>query len=222
MKLCYQLWNWEDQQSLLEKPGSAESFRYTSVILKDTSRRFLQKIHSAEKLECFEVFIEICQTRQVSVMSRSNLWEIQVHSVFELLRILNGYKENLIFSQFKDALISRTNPTTLESAKRSSLSTSLYIQCVARLTCRSTSSLLDSMIAFMNQIELSSIVETSQDYLVLMKECVSNSVPFKNLHHSVLLLATIYGEKLENCINNDNKKLQRDFRVMYFYILLIF
>jgi hypothetical protein len=36
-----------------------QSCEYTSVILKDTSRRIMQKIHAFEQLECFEVLIEI-------------------------------------------------------------------------------------------------------------------------------------------------------------------
>jgi hypothetical protein len=43
--------------------------KYTSAILKDTSRRLLQKLHSTEKLECFEVFIEIWKANQVILQS---------------------------------------------------------------------------------------------------------------------------------------------------------
>lgn len=47
-------------------------------------------------------------------------------SVFGLIKILSGYKENNVFSLFADALTSRINPTSLEPARRSSLSTTLY------------------------------------------------------------------------------------------------
>ncbi len=36
-----------------------QSREYTSVILKDASRRIMQKVHAFESLECFEVLIEI-------------------------------------------------------------------------------------------------------------------------------------------------------------------
>jgi hypothetical protein len=35
--------------------------------MKDTSRRIMQRIHSVEKLECFEVLIEIRQNGGVNV-----------------------------------------------------------------------------------------------------------------------------------------------------------
>jgi hypothetical protein len=60
------MWTWEDQ---LVHPknehGWKQSREYTSAILKDTSRRIMQKIHAVEKLECFEVLIELWETNEV-------------------------------------------------------------------------------------------------------------------------------------------------------------
>jgi len=50
--------------------GMTQSREYTSVILKDTSRRIMQKIHAAEKLECFEVLIEIWQINGVRILGK--------------------------------------------------------------------------------------------------------------------------------------------------------
>ena len=57
------MWSWEDHLKRSEEDRWTQSREYTSVILKDTSRRIMQKIHAVEKLECFEVLIEIWQTR---------------------------------------------------------------------------------------------------------------------------------------------------------------
>jgi len=55
------MWSWEDLLKQSEGRWS-QSRKYTSVILKDTSRRIMQRIHAVEKLECFEVLVEIWQT----------------------------------------------------------------------------------------------------------------------------------------------------------------
>jgi hypothetical protein len=107
VKLCYSMWTWEDQ---LVHPknehGWKQSREYTSAILKDTSRRIMQKYN---------------------LLYSTNLQEHKTSpAVFGLLKILNGYKESHVFSLFVDALNSRTNPSSLEPAKRSSLSTTLY------------------------------------------------------------------------------------------------
>jgi hypothetical protein len=65
VKLCYKMWSWEDTLPRSEKSSSRE---YTSVILKDTSRRIMQKIHMVAKLECFEVLVEILQNNKVFVV----------------------------------------------------------------------------------------------------------------------------------------------------------
>jgi len=60
------MWSWED--SLKGVKGAelwSQSREYTSVILKDTARRIMQKIHAVEKIECFEALIEIRQTTYV-------------------------------------------------------------------------------------------------------------------------------------------------------------
>jgi len=68
VKLCYDMWSWEDHLKRSEElPLSNQSREYTSEIMKDTSRRIMQRIHSVEKLECFEVLIEIRQNGGVNV-----------------------------------------------------------------------------------------------------------------------------------------------------------
>jgi hypothetical protein len=61
------MWSWEDQLGdSTNEQGWKQSREYTSAILKDTSRRIMQKIHAVEKLECFEVLIEIWEIDEVS------------------------------------------------------------------------------------------------------------------------------------------------------------
>ena len=121
MKLCYKTWSWDALTGSQETSGSKQSREYTCVILKDTARRILQKIHAAEKLECFEALLELWQDDGPQGSDTST-----TESIFGLLQILNGYKDSAIFSMFMDSLASRTNPSSVESAKRSSLSTNLY------------------------------------------------------------------------------------------------
>jgi hypothetical protein len=60
------MWSWEDSLKGVEGAQLwGQSREYTSVILKDTARRIMQKIHAVEKIECFEVLIEIRQASNV-------------------------------------------------------------------------------------------------------------------------------------------------------------
>jgi hypothetical protein len=72
---------------------------------------------------------------------------------------------------------------------------------------------LDALIAFIEQIELSSVAEINADCLSLLKDCVSNVPIFKNLYLSLLKFATAYGEKLDDSVIADKKKMRRDFGV---------
>ena len=66
VRLCYDMWSWEDSLKAVEGAELwSQSREYTSVILKDAARRIMQKIHSVEKIECFEVLIEIRQMTNV-------------------------------------------------------------------------------------------------------------------------------------------------------------
>jgi hypothetical protein len=66
------MWSWEDHLKRSDGDQWTQSQEYTSVILKDTSRRIMQKIHAVEKLECFEVLIEIWQTTVKQQMKTSD------------------------------------------------------------------------------------------------------------------------------------------------------
>ena len=79
---------------------------------------------------------------------------------------------------------------------------------------RSTSSLVDALIPFVRQIELSSIADINQDCLVFLRECISNVAPFKTLIGNILTLATVYGEKLDDSVIADKKKMRKDFGVV--------
>lgn len=80
--------------------------------------------------------------------------------------------------------------------------------------CRTTASLINALVVFIHQIELSSVAEINHDCLNLLKECISNVSAFKNLYADLLKLATIYGEKLDDSVIVDKKKMRRDFGVI--------
>jgi hypothetical protein len=60
------MWSWDERLGCVDdqKKGN-QSREYTSVILKDTSRRIMQNVHAVERLECFEVLIDIWNTTEV-------------------------------------------------------------------------------------------------------------------------------------------------------------
>ena len=86
---------------------------------------------------------------------------------------------------------------------------------------RTIPTLVDGLIVFVRGIELSSVEETNADCLAFLKDCVSNVATFKNLYGSLLTLATVYGEKLEDSIMADKKKTRKDFGDLYLRLLTL-
>jgi hypothetical protein len=78
---------------------------------------------------------------------------------------------------------------------------------------RNTALLIEALTAFIEQIELSSVADINQDCLSLLKDCTSNVSTFKNQYANLLRLATVYGEKLDDSVIADKKKMRRDFGV---------
>src|SRR5579859_7549993 len=127
--------------------------------------------------------------------------------IFGLLKILNGYKDNQVFVLFVDAINSRINPSSMEPARRSSLATNLYTLLGSFSHSRTMITLLDGLTAFVQELELSSVEELNSECLAFLKDCVSNPATFKNLYGGILTLATVYGEKLEDSVIADKKKM---------------
>ena len=46
-----------------------------------------------------------------------------------------------------------------------------------------------------------------------LKDSLSNPIHFKNLYSAILRLSTVYGEKLDDTVILDKKKMRRDFGV---------
>jgi hypothetical protein len=113
-----------------------------------------------------------------------------------------------------DALNSRTSSNTSDATKRSSLSTGLYILFARSLKFRNVTTLLGALVAFIRQIELSSISEIHTEYMSFLKDSLSNPIHFKNLYGAILRLSTVYGEKLDDTVILDKKKMRRDFGVL--------
>ena len=62
------MWSWDERLDRAEKQVNGNQSReYTSVILKDTSRRIMQNVHAVERLECFETLIDIWNTTEVDL-----------------------------------------------------------------------------------------------------------------------------------------------------------
>src|SRR5277367_3018796 len=78
---------------------------------------------------------------------------------------------------------------------------------------RTTTSLTEALSAFVKQLELSSVAEINQECLAFLKDCISNTTTYKNLYGNLLATATVYGEKLDDCVISDKKKMRKDFGV---------
>jgi len=87
------------------------------------------------------------------------------------------------------------------------------MSCPEFSNSRSTAILLDALVAFVQQMELSTVAEINQDCLAFLKDCTSNVATYKSLLGNVLTLATVYGEKLDDSVIADKKKMRKDFGV---------
>jgi hypothetical protein len=75
------------------------------------------------------------------------------------------------------------------------------------------------MTVFVSHMELSSIAEINQECLSFLKDCATNTVTFKSLWGNLLTFATVYGEKLDDCVISDKKKMRKEFGDTYIKFL---
>ena len=57
--------------------------------------------------------------------------------------------------------------------------------------------------------------------MAFLKDCVSNVATFKNIYGGLLTLATFYGEKLEDSVIADKKKMRKEFGELYIRLLTL-
>jgi hypothetical protein len=196
VRICFTIWSWGGQEGGLRDVESASSFNYTSLRMRNRARRLLEHLFAAEALECLETVVQIWQNSSKGHNgSRSPI-------VFDLLHVLDGSRPKHTIPAIFDAIYSRTNPSALDPARKSTLTTSL-----------DDTELVRFLVEYASSLEDDAMDEIWTDCVAFLKDLLTNPFPHRQTLPSLLQFAAILGEKVDNTNFGEQRRMRRELGV---------
>lgn len=199
VKVGFSIWSWGDI-GLGTSPRSAAtaaSFNYTSLRLRNRTRRMLEHLLAAEALECLETLVEFWQrVDQAGGAAQSS-------TVVNLLHALEGSRPKNTIPALFNAIYSRTNPNVLDPVRRSTLTSELSDIHLATFLATYTKSMEDD-----------ALDEIWIDCMTFLRDVLGNPLPQRQTLPMLLEFTAILGEKIDNTNFGEQRKMRRDIGVI--------
>ena len=198
VQLCFEIWSWGTPglDNPLRDISSSASFNHTSLRVRNRSRRILEHLFAAEALECLETLIELWYTPDARVN------EAKLGAVFNLLHVLDGSRPKNTVPAIFNAMYSRTNPTALDPARKSTLTSDL-----------SDVNLSEFLVAYTRSLEDDAMDEIWSDCMTFLRDVLANPMPHRQTLPKLLEFTAILGEKVDNTNFGEQRKMRRELGV---------
>lgn len=198
VRVSFTMWSWGNAgpaNSPRDATHSA-SFNYTSLRLRNRTRRTLEQLFAAEALECLETLVEFWhKADSANIIGRSA-------SVFNLMHALDGARPKNTIPALFNAIYSRTNPSVLDSVRKSSLTSEL-----------SDVSLATFLVAYTRSMEDDALDEIWAYCMTFLKDVLGNPMPHRQILPLLLEFTAVLGEKIDNTNFGEQRKMRRDIGV---------
>ncbi|CAG7934177.1 unnamed protein product [Penicillium olsonii] len=191
VRLCFSIWSWgagDNSGSAIDSVSMA-SFQYTSLRMRNRSRRILEHFFTAEALECLETLVEMWSKSDTETASL----------IFNLLHTLDGSSPKITIPAIFNAIYTRTNPSALDHSRKSSLTSSL-----------TESELASFLVTYARSLDDDVLDEIWTDCTTFLRDVLSNPFPHRQILPRLIEFAAILGVKLENTTFGEDRRMRKE------------
>lgn len=195
VRLGLKIWSWGDTrvETSSRSISVSASFNYTSLRMKNRTRRILEHLFAAEALECLETLVESwCKPGADGAGT-------QPSTIFNLLHALDGSRPRNTIPAIFNAIYSRTNPSALDPIRKSTLTSDL-----------SDINLAGFLIAYTRSLEDDAMDEIWTDCMTFLRDVLANPLPHRQTLPKLLEFTAILGEKVDNTNFGEQRRMRRD------------
>ncbi|KAL4932619.1 cellular morphogenesis regulator DopA [Aspergillus undulatus] len=191
VRLCFSIWSWgaAERSSLPQDAESIASFQYTSLRMRNRSRRILEHLFTAEALECLETMVDLW------IKSDSENSPL----IFNLLHTLDGSRPKIAVPAIFNAIYTRTNPAALDPSRKSTMTTSL-----------TESELAGFLVTYARSLDDDVLDEIWTDCATFLRDVLSNPFPHRHILPRLVEFAAILGAKLENTNFGEDRRMRKE------------
>ncbi|GMF75564.1 unnamed protein product [Aspergillus oryzae] len=194
VRLCFSIWAWGavERSTLPQDAESLASFQYTSVRMRNRSRRILEHLFTAEALECLETLVEMWTKTDSNTSSL----------IFSLLHTLDGSRPKITIPAVFNAIYTRTNPSALDPSRKSTLSSTL-----------TENELAGFLVTYARSLDDDVLDEIWTDCTTFLRDVLSNPFPHRQILPRLVEFAAILGAKLENTSFGEDRRMRKELGV---------
>ncbi|ODH49742.1 hypothetical protein GX48_04120 [Paracoccidioides brasiliensis] len=195
VRLCFSIWSWGNirRHSSSQDPESLSSFQYTSLRMRNRSRRILEHLFNAEALDCLETLVQLWH----NAISADDTAEAQ--SVFNLLHTLDGSRPKITIPAIFNSIYSRTNPTALDPSRISVMTSRL-----------SEADLVAFLVTYARSLDDDALAEIWSDCIAFLRDVLTNPFPHRRILPRLLEFTAILGEKMERTNFGDDRRSRKE------------
>lgn len=194
VRLCFSIWSWDtgDRSGLPQDSESLASFQYTSLRMRNRSRRILEHLFTAETLECLETLVEMWTKSDADTSSL----------IFGLLHTLDGSRPKVTIPAIFNAIYTRTNPGALDPSRKSAMTSNI-----------AESELAAFLVTYARSLDDDVLDEIWMDCTTFLRDVLSNPFPHRQLLPRLVEFAAILGAKMENTNFGEDRRMRKELGV---------
>ena len=194
VRLCFSIWSWGagEKSNLPQDAESLASFQYTSLRMRNRSRRILEHLFTAEALECLETLVEMWTKSDAETLTL----------IFGLLHTLDGSRPKITIPAIFNAIYTRTNPAALDANRKSTLTSSL-----------TEGELAGFLVTYARSLDDDVLDEIWADCTTFLRDVLSNPFPHRQILPRLVEFAAILGAKMENTNFGEDRRMRKELGV---------
>ncbi|KAM0554113.1 hypothetical protein ACHAPJ_006911 [Fusarium lateritium] len=191
VRICHKIWTWgQGNDSSRQDQGSFGSFNYTSLRMRNRSRRLLEHLFTAENLECLETVIAIW---------KQAVDDAESVQVFNMLSALEACRPKHCIPALFNAIYRRTNAGAVDPASKSTMTISLQ-----------DTDLVWFLVEYTRTLDDDAMDEIWQDCMIFLKDLLTNPFPHRQTLPNLLEFAAILGEKVDNTNFGEQRRMRKE------------
>ncbi|KAF4456462.1 putative regulator of reproduction DopA [Fusarium austroafricanum] len=191
VRICYKIWTWgQGNDSSKQDQGSFGSFNYTSLRMRNRSRRLLEHLFAAENLQCLETVIAIW---------KQSVDETESTQVFNMLSALEACRPKHCMPAMFNAIYRRTSAGAVDPASKSTMTISLQ-----------DTDLVWFLVEYTRTLDDDAMDEIWQDCMIFLKDLLTNPFPHRQTLPNLLEFAALLGEKVDNTNFGEQRRMRKE------------
>ncbi|KAJ4008815.1 hypothetical protein NW752_008770 [Fusarium irregulare] len=191
VRICYRIWTWgQGNDSTKQDQGSFGSFNYTSLRMRNRSRRLLEHLFAAENLECLETVI---------ASWKQSTEEGEPSQVFNMLSALEACRPKHCIPALFNAIYRRTSVGSADPASKSTMTISLQ-----------DTDLVKFLVEYTRTLDDDAMDEIWQDCMAFLKDLLTNPFPHRQTLPNLLEFAALLGEKVDNTNFGEQRRMRKE------------